>query len=669
MNNNNFESAVFAAARARQPEALRLLLFGKSGQSSKELVEEEKLSSCLVDKMPELNPKDIRDLVAKGADINFRSSQGWIPLTSAVFWGKEECVECLIKLPAAVPKVRLSVDLRDTRGRTALHVAARKGRAAVILLLVGARADVNAQDMDGWTPLHHAVFNSQSESVVALISAWASLLVKDVHGFTPYMLMVNPGRTETSLSKEAIEVLQPPESVNFAKKLLPILKDPSLTPYAKVDELLNLPGVCGQFANLRLYDQVFSRMRGPNKIQLGKFWELLCSEMLQRLRSEKADLDTNRPCTREREKSDLQEELTQRQELQRRFVAAWLGESRGPPQSSEWIWDNREGYREALLARVQEEVEGFAQRSAAAVRATQVMPGYDELAELPRDEVLLPQYLDQQAAHRGMEWLTAADAVGAFEALRDVQALGDRGDTDDREALTRFMDLISADPDFLNGPAFWQNVYKLWLERYARLVGPDFQAKLRRFVANFSKDSGFQANLHHPLLKSYAHIKAHEGRLGSVGFRNHAERSVASRMLDIIGCSITVDCPEAIVALVKAFRDAGNHGSKWGKFELVRLQSSFCPDVQDLPRECVRSVVLHVLYHGGARHLPRTSGQLQVCIVGEVTILLPEFLEIKKSMDPLVRFLEEESESQQPGPSVSTPNRPSRRRSRSSAMS
>jgi len=75
--------------------------------------------------------------------------------------------------------------------------------------------------------------------------------------------------------------------------------------------------------------------------------------------------------------------------------------------------------------------------------------------------------------------------------------------------------------------------------------------------------------------------------------------------------------------------------------------------------------LLHVLYHGGARHAPRTGGQMKVSLVGEVKILLPEYLAISKSMDPLSRFLqEEEGEPRSPGSCAGTPTR-RRQRSRS----
>ena len=56
-------------------------------------------------------------------------------------------------------------DLPDSRGRTALHVAARKGLSELVPLILGARGNPDARDGDGWTALHHAVFNGHTETV------------------------------------------------------------------------------------------------------------------------------------------------------------------------------------------------------------------------------------------------------------------------------------------------------------------------------------------------------------------------------------------------------------------------------------------------------------------------------------------------------------------------
>merc|ERR1712224_187926 len=210
------------------------------------------------------------------------------------------------------------------------------------------------------TPMHHAVFNSRSEAVNLLYSHGARINPRSYRGITPFMLASSSDRVTVPMTKEALELLQPPEAVRFADVILPILKNDTMIPYEKVTALMDLPGVCGVFQNLRLHDQVFRMNRGPNKVQLNKLWDLLCCEILKRLRSGEVDLEPLGPHCSDAHAADVREEIKRRQEKQRKFIAGWLVESAGAPRSPEWAWDNnREGYKEKLMECVKSEMEGF----------------------------------------------------------------------------------------------------------------------------------------------------------------------------------------------------------------------------------------------------------------------------------------------------------------------
>merc|ERR1719160_1027981 len=157
------------------------------------------------------------------------------------------------------------------------------------------------------------------------------------------------------MTADALRVLQPPDCVRFKEVILPILKNRSLLPYEKVSALMDLSGVYGVFENLRLYDQVFRLNRGPNKIQLKKLWELLCHELLMRLRSGEVDSEPVGPNST----GAAKRETKLRQEKQQQFITSWLVESAGPPASPEWTWDNREGYREQITECIRLEIQGF----------------------------------------------------------------------------------------------------------------------------------------------------------------------------------------------------------------------------------------------------------------------------------------------------------------------
>ncbi|KAJ6677382.1 ACYL-COA-BINDING DOMAIN-CONTAINING PROTEIN 2 [Salix viminalis] len=50
----------------------------------------------------------------------------------------------------------VSVNLKDSEGRTPLHWAVDRGHLNIAEVLVGKNADINAKDNDGQTPLHYA---------------------------------------------------------------------------------------------------------------------------------------------------------------------------------------------------------------------------------------------------------------------------------------------------------------------------------------------------------------------------------------------------------------------------------------------------------------------------------------------------------------------------------
>uniref|UniRef100_A0A3Q3MC64 Protein phosphatase 1 regulatory subunit n=1 Tax=Mastacembelus armatus TaxID=205130 RepID=A0A3Q3MC64_9TELE len=161
-------------------------------------------------------------LVEHGACINQPDNEGWIPLHAAASCGYLDIAEYLIRQGANVGVVnsegetpldiaeeeameellqneinRQGVDieaarkeeerimLRDARqwlnsgqiqdirhaksGGTALHVAAAKGYAEVLKLLIQAGYDVNIKDYDGWTPLHAAAHWGKEEACRILV--------------------------------------------------------------------------------------------------------------------------------------------------------------------------------------------------------------------------------------------------------------------------------------------------------------------------------------------------------------------------------------------------------------------------------------------------------------------------------------------------------------------
>jgi ankyrin repeat protein len=640
LNSNAFDSAVLVAARARRLDVLRTMLFQQSVAKEMHLQSfEDDFSLKLVLEMHALHEKQIRELVQNGADINYRNTQGWIPLTSAVFWGRTEAVETLIRLPITNPRLYLKVDIPNLKGRTALHVAVRKNKVDLIPLLVGARADVNARDIDGWTPLHHAVFNSRSEAVRILYDHGARMTIRSHRGITPFMLASSSDIVSRPLTQDALELLQPPDCVRFKEVILPILRNDSLLPYEKLCALMDLPGVYGMFENLRLYDQVFRLNRGPNKVVLNKLWELLGREMLMRLRSEEVDLEPFGSHSSDAEVNFRRQETKERQELQQQFVTSWLLESAGPPASPEWIWDNREGYREQITECSRSEIQCFEAQCEEICEILTSEPGGPELVAIPHNEILQPQYLTQLGAHPILKWIDCADIIGAFCALSDVKSFGNS--EDDNEGLLRFMEMASTNPDFMTGPAFWQNVYKLWLTNFACLARPSFHVKMQKFVDDFNSKhiaAGLEVTVSDFHTKTFQELKSCEREFGKPGYHTHDERVVAAKALNVISCSLVANGPATVASLIYAFRQCTFAEEK---FELVRIQNGFHKDAESC--NGLREVIVNVVFKGGHCHshgAREGAPPMSVMLVGEVRIAVPQMNAARQGMKLLSEFID-----------------------------
>ena len=95
--------------------------------------------------------KDVAELlIAKGADVNARTVDGYTPLHQATILGLMDVAELLIAKGA-------DVNAKNKDGTTPIHLASIKAHNEDIAeLLIANGADVNAKDKDGLTPLAYA---------------------------------------------------------------------------------------------------------------------------------------------------------------------------------------------------------------------------------------------------------------------------------------------------------------------------------------------------------------------------------------------------------------------------------------------------------------------------------------------------------------------------------
>merc|ERR1719387_3346723 len=74
------------------------------------------------------------------------------------------------------------VDMEDSHGRTALHIAAQRGHDKLLVALLQRDSDAEARNSIGWTPLLSAVFHGQLMCIKQLIRRSAQMDARDDEG-------------------------------------------------------------------------------------------------------------------------------------------------------------------------------------------------------------------------------------------------------------------------------------------------------------------------------------------------------------------------------------------------------------------------------------------------------------------------------------------------------
>jgi hypothetical protein len=129
-------------------------------------------------------------------------------LGDAAEWGNKNVAKLLLKRNADPNAV-----VSWKAGRTPLSIAAERGHAVVMELLIENGADVEARDENGRVPLSWAVFSRGGGVVEVLLRRGARCDVRDNHGRTPLSWAAQYG------NQGAVEQLFPPRGVEFEKDL------------------------------------------------------------------------------------------------------------------------------------------------------------------------------------------------------------------------------------------------------------------------------------------------------------------------------------------------------------------------------------------------------------------------------------------------------------------
>ncbi|KAK2992760.1 hypothetical protein RJ640_023273 [Escallonia rubra] len=116
----------------------------------------------------------------------FTSAATWwhLKMDAIHAFAREGDVENLIKCVES----GVSVDLKDSEGRTPLHWAVDRGHLNITEMLVNKSADVNAKDNEGQTPLHYAAVCERESIAEFLVKHNANASIKDDDGNSSYDL-------------------------------------------------------------------------------------------------------------------------------------------------------------------------------------------------------------------------------------------------------------------------------------------------------------------------------------------------------------------------------------------------------------------------------------------------------------------------------------------------
>ena len=191
------ETALMTAARTGNVAAAKVLLDAGAKVDAKETWQGQ---TALMWAVGQKHPDMVRELIARGADVNARSA--------TKIWERQNTAEPREKwMPLG--------------SQTPLMFAAREGCAACVPLLVKAGAQVDAKDIDDeLTPLIMALINGKYDAAAALIEAGADVNLSDRLGRLPLYSAIDDHSMPVSNRPSPKEVDEVHSSLDIIKLLL-----------------------------------------------------------------------------------------------------------------------------------------------------------------------------------------------------------------------------------------------------------------------------------------------------------------------------------------------------------------------------------------------------------------------------------------------------------------
>ncbi|KAH0491236.1 hypothetical protein TgHK011_002674 [Trichoderma gracile] len=173
MTNSSSETPLSLASRLGDAEAVKLLLDNYAEIEAKTEAGLTPLSQAVLWARHDV----VNLLLDHGADIETEQA----PLALAATKGYTRLVELLLRRGA-------NIEWKDSDGRTPLALAALFGHSTVAEILLSKGAEIDSRDLEGRTPLTLAAMGGKESVVELLLSQGADLDVKDSRRRTPLML-------------------------------------------------------------------------------------------------------------------------------------------------------------------------------------------------------------------------------------------------------------------------------------------------------------------------------------------------------------------------------------------------------------------------------------------------------------------------------------------------
>ena len=181
----NAKSAIFGALHARDCDTVRRLL---QSHPTLTVIADNRGQTLLHTAAIIGHPDIIRILLQTNARMNAKDYAGNTPLHLST----SLATNVLLTQNA-------NIEMKNLKGLTALHSAAKNGHLEKVRSLLTANAKIEAKDNEKFTPLHYAARQGHVEIATILLAHGANINSRNKSGMTPLLFTVSKWTNESAM--------------------------------------------------------------------------------------------------------------------------------------------------------------------------------------------------------------------------------------------------------------------------------------------------------------------------------------------------------------------------------------------------------------------------------------------------------------------------------------